>query len=392
VVRRSAVLALLGPLVGCSSTPPPADAPDAGSPGTGADDAGTSTEPTGPPAIRYIGRFDTTDANGPRVGCAGARVVVRFEGTSLTAKLDETNRYRGPSRYDVIVDGQLGPTPLVPAVGSSDQPIAKDLSAGTHVVELWRRTEGQVGITQFRVFDFGGGQLLAPPVAKTRHIEYVGDSESNGYGIECANANEAFSGATQNEHKAYTAIVAGNLSAEYSNVSFSGKGVSRNFDDSDTDTMSAIYLRTLPEDPTSTWSFASWVPDLVVIALGANDYSNPTQRSAPDAATFKAKYGELVALVRSKNPNAHILCSVEGGLSDDYPTGWKAFTHVSTAVKAVVDGLGDPRVHYYEFPRADGSGPNGEPDITGCDGHPNAGYNQRAATDVTAKIKSLMGW
>ena len=68
---------------------------------------------------------------------------------------------------------------------------------------------------------------------------------------------------------------------------------------------------------------------------------------------------------------------------------------MTTTIGAVVREMnesGDKKVHYFELPRADGSGKYGAPDMTGCDRHTNAAYHQRAAGLVTAKIKAVMGW
>jgi lysophospholipase L1-like esterase len=376
-----------------SASSPPAIVPPAAS-STPPVDAGTT--PSGPPAVRYIGRIDQRLAEGPRLGWPGIHVVVRFQGTSLKAKLAETSLFQGPSWYDVIVDGQPA-APFSATAGTSDASLATGLAAGTHVVELWRRTEGLVGVTQVLGFDYGGGQLLPPPSPAARRIEFLGDSETAGYGLECKSASEAFTGATENERMTYAALMADAFGAERSNVGYSGKGVLRNYDPDQVDTLLALYGRSLPDDGTSTWTSSSWVPDVVFIAAGTNDYANPAVRDAPDSTLFRTKYAELVALVRQKNPTAHIVCAVEGNLSDDYPPGWNAYTNVTTALHGVVADLNgaptnDAKVHYYEFPRTDTSGVNDAPDGTACDGHPNAAWHQRAAADAVAKLKPVLGW
>src|SRR5262245_4201917 len=115
---------------------------DAGTPeGRGIEvthDPDANAEPAGPPAGRYLGRFDRRDPTGPRAAWAGSRVLVRFEGVSLTATLDEESLIDGPSGYDVIVDGQVVGPPLFPTSAATAYPLARNLDAGTHVVELWR--------------------------------------------------------------------------------------------------------------------------------------------------------------------------------------------------------------------------------------------------------------
>jgi lysophospholipase L1-like esterase len=171
--------------------------------------------------------------------------------------------------------------------------------------------------------------------------------------------------------------------------------VSRNFDDEDDQTMEGIYARTLFEDPTSTWSFETFKPDVVFIALGANDFAQSNGRPAPDLDVFRERYAALVATVRARNPGAQIVCAVSSSINDEDPEGYDSFTNITEALKAVVDerhGAGDPKVHYYEMPRADVSEGEGAPDMTGCDGHPNARLHRKIADDAVPMLKGILGW
>ncbi len=363
--------------------------------GADSNDGGADSGEPSTPGIRYVGRFDTSDPAGPRVSWPGARVVVRFSGTELEAKTTQTAGAEGTSYYDVIVDGNVQNTPFKPAAGQAEASVVAGLAAGTHTVELHRRTEASLGITQFRGFEYpNGGALLPPPAAPTRRVEFLGDSSSNGYGVECANSGESFSDATENERKSYPALAAKALGADHVNLSFSGKGVTRNYDTTDTDVFALLYTRTIPTENASAWAFASWTPDVVWIALGGNDWGAETGQP-PAFATFKTKYTELVNLVRSKYPQAHIIGSIAASLSDFYPAGNNAYTNLKNAladvVKAKNDG-GDAKVYGHELPRADSSGANGAPDLTGCAYHSNAAFHQKLATDVATKIKAVTGW
>lgn len=364
-------------------------------------DGGAPTEDAGAepsaPAVRYIGRFDTSDESGPKVGWPGARVIIRFRGTTLKARTNETNIYRGPSRYDVSVDGSPLAKPFAPAAGTTDNVIVADLPEGEHVVELWRRTESMVSTTQFLGFDYGSGELLPPPAPAARHIEFVGDSSVTGYGSECTSKNQDFDGATSNEHRSYAAVTAKALDAEHHNISYSGKGVLRNYDNADPVVFAQLYVRTLAEDATSQWSF-SWSADVVVIALGANDWNDTDGRQKPNSDNFKKKYHELVSLIRSKHPRAHIVCTVGSSITDVDPPGYNALTNVRAILKAVVDErrtapYSDPKVYFHEPPRpapeVDG---NGNPDLSGCDGHSSAAHHAKLGADLTAKIKTIAGW
>lgn len=384
-----------------------ADATEDAAPEDGGPDATTDADAGGdattdadaapePPSVRYVGRFDTTDPAAPRVAWPGARVLVRFSGTAAAVSLEETSQYTGPSRYDVFVDGQAA-APLVPTNGAGTYDLATGLADGVHVVELHRRTESLVGFTKFTGFAFaGGGALLAPPPAAQRRIEFLGDSSSNGYGVDCASPATAFSGATENERKSYPSLAAKALAAEHHNLSFAGKGVLRNYDATDDETFATLYARTMPEEAGSTWDFARFTPDVVWIALGGNDWDDPTGSTPPpNVAQFKAKYHELVALVRQKNPGAVIICSLGTSLNDDYPAGYAAYTNMKTVLSEVVAErkaapINDAKVRFFELPRANAAPPYA--DLNGCEGHPTPAWHQTLADAVALEIKSATGW
>lgn len=268
--------------------------------------------------------------------------------------------------------------------------LAAGLPMGVHKVEVSKMTEASVGTSQFMGFDFGAGTLLPPPPAKTRHIEFLGDSASNGYGIEGV-APCAFSAATQNARKGYPFLVTTALNADHHSLTTSGKGVYRNYYRPDTEVFDIIYQRTLPFVNGSAWTFTDYSADVVWITLGGNDHdpgfggdSNPL---AP--GLFETKYTALVNLVRSKHANAHIFCTVAPSLNNVYPAGFNAYTSVKTALTNVVNaknGAGDTKVYFFEFTRSVNA------DLDAREGHPNAAKNVSMAAEAVTMIKSKTGW
>src|SRR5690242_11408783 len=61
---------------------------DGGGSSSGTSGGDGSVEPSGPPAIRFVGRFDERDNEGPLCGWPGCRIIARFEGTAISAKLE----------------------------------------------------------------------------------------------------------------------------------------------------------------------------------------------------------------------------------------------------------------------------------------------------------------
>lgn len=270
--------------------------PDARDGGAGATDGGggggDSAAPEeevdpGPPAVQFIGRFNRRDPAGPTCGWPGCRIRARFEGTGVTVRLKE--RYESwmegaPSEWDVAVDGVWQKRIVTNKTGApTDHPIATGLANKPHVVELYKRSEAQNGATQFIGFDFAGGPLLSPPARKARRIEVIGDSAAAGFGIEGVGKGPDCPGIDwganyQNFRKSLGARLGEFLGADVAGTVYSGKGIFKNLWRDDTETLPVLYALANPLDPASAWDF-SYVPDVVVVMAGGNDFRDwPTRR------------------------------------------------------------------------------------------------------------------
>lgn len=327
------------------------------------------------PAVRFIGRFDTSDAAGPRFAWSGSGIVARFRGTSVGVRMT------GDQQYSVVLDGTLQPLKLV--TGANTTPVASGLPEGEHVVELYRRTEAMLGEAQFLGFDFGAGELLAPPPAPARRLEIIGDSITCGYGNEGADMNCGFSADTENHYLTYGALSARELGAELVTVAWSGKGVVCNYGDDATscrDPMPSYYDRALPDRAASVWNFASWQPDAVVINLGTNDFSTEQD---PSEGEFADAYATFLDHIRSKYADALILCTVGPLLTGEDLV--KARRAIADAV-ATRNTAGDARVKTFELATTDSA------DGYGCDWHPSLATHRKMSTALTAKLKAELGW
>ncbi len=345
---------------------------NAGNGNAGSTAGGAASE--GPPAVRFIGRMDHSDAAGPKFAWSGSGIVARFEGQQVSAKL------AGGQQYTVVLDGTLKPK-LVAKDGSNM--IAQGLAAGPHTIELYRRTEADEGESQFLGFDFGAGKLLAPPPAKTRRLEVIGDSITCGYGDEGPNKECPFTPDTENSYISYASIAARELDADLITVAWSGKGVVCNYGDNncaDEDPMPVYYDRVLPKRANSVWDFASYQPDAVLINLGTNDFSTKVD---PSQSEFEAGYEKFLKHVRSKNPNAVILCT-NGPMLYGADLE-KARTYIANVVKKLKDA-GDSKLATFELAE------QSESDGYGCDWHPSAKTHEKMAEQVVAALKSNLDW
>lgn len=333
-------------------------------------------EVPGAPAVQFVGRWDRTVAERPRAQWPGTKVVLRFDGTGARIVLSSAAGFSGnASWFNVVVDGAVG-TPVV-VDGPSEEIAITGLAKGVHVVELDKRVEGKWGTVQFESASIEDGELLAPPVRPVRRIEYFSESTISGFGVDGTNPCPGGDPADKDDaRKSVAALTASALSAEYVLLASSGRGVVKN-ESADTTFLPALYDRALQDVPGSTWDFASWTPDVVVLSLGGTDMAGGTVVPAG----FQAAYDTLVTQIRGHYPNAHVFMTVWSQIKGDVRA---ALTPVLEAIKAA--HAGDTRLHVFSFTEA-------LPSVeTGCFFHANAAHHAAASAELAAAIEAQTGW
>jgi lysophospholipase L1-like esterase len=325
--------------------------------------------------IHYLGRFDFSDAAAPASSWPGSAIAARFTGTGLDVDLhDDGNNF-----FAVSIDGAT-PTLLVTNSSKDTYPLATGLADGEHDVVLFRRTESFQGVVHFHALNpQGGGKVILSPAPFKRHIEYIGDSITCGYGNEGMGPGCGFTADTENEWLAYGSITARTLQAEPHVIAYSGKGAYRDYGGSTDNQMPVLYERTFAENPGVAWDFSTWKADVVVLNLGTNDFA----KGDPGQAYIDA-YGGMVKQIRGHYPEAYIVCAVGSML------GGGDLTQDIKYVKGVVaaaNSAGDAKVSFVDLGQQDGN-TNG----LGCDYHPSLKTHQLMADKLTAAIKSVAGW
>jgi hypothetical protein len=337
------------------------------------------------PSVRFVGRVDMSDSLGPRMAWPGTKVIARFDGTGASVTLSQMDGFaRGPTFFNLVVDGVVADTPLEIAASHRTSVLAHDLAPGAHTIELEKRTEANLGTVRFEGFTFtGGAGLLAPPPAHTRLIEFLGDSAIDGYGIL---GNRAACPATDppetnDSRHSFAFATAEALDAEMMLTAYSGKGILVNELPSDTDVFPKLWPRTLPEDAASSWSF-SVLPDAVVVALGGVDMEG--HAAAPPG--FAAAYDAFVGTLRSHYPNAYLWLTVWSQVKDAPVATRTALTNVLTNIVSTRSAAGDARVFVYVFPEA-----RFDIDETGCEAHANAAHEKAMAMLMADEVRARMG-
>lgn len=325
--------------------------------------------------IEYTGR---TSVSGTDVSYdwSGVYARVRFTGPYLAMKCSDSRN----SWFNLWIDKEMEPVPDRKfLVGARDTLIvlADGLGKGEHEVILQKCTEGEQG--RFTVHSFETrGALLEADGRKDRHIEFIGDSYTCGYGTESASKDDPFLPETENCNLTYAAIISRYFGADYNLVSHSGQGICRNYDDFNPGyNMPDRYLQTFDEDKEVEWNAqdAQYRPDIVVIYLCTNDFSTGRQ---PHEMIFAGRYIELLRQVKANyGDDIPVLCMA----SNVTPF---SFDYIRNA--CMLSGLRN-----LSYVAVTQNAYNQDSDL-GASAHPNYKGHIKVASCVIPYISTLTGW
>lgn len=322
------------------------------------------------PFILYTGRVDFSNPKTPRFDWPGIMIQANFTGTCCGVILeDKTND------YNVFVDGKQKKN-IKTKPGINVYMIAENLKKDNHYLLITKRTEGYDGICIFKGLVIQKGEsLLPPPQRPKRKIEFIGDSLTVGFGIEGPGVKCSEERKYKNNYLAYGPVASRALDAEYHIEAISGRGVVRNWAEKgkvSKDPMPLYFDRTCQNDPELKWDFKSWIPDAVVINLGANDFSTEPN---PNKDTYIAEYLKLIKIIRNHYKDVDIFC-VTGPVQQ--PPFYDYMAEIFSRAN-------DKKVHKAVMSPV----PQNE---LGCDWHPNAKANQQMANELVKQIKETLGW
>lgn len=321
--------------------------------------------------VHRIGRFTEDD----RFAWPGTSLRARFVGTGISIELEDS----GSNRFDVFVDGVPQPV-LAPRAGRGTYVLAAGLEEGEHEVVVTRRTESLFGVTKFHGFE---NAEIVPSAGRARLIEFVGDSITAGFGVLSETPDCGLDPETEAETHAFGAYAAAALDADHVAIAHSGKGVYKNGGGDTTNTMPDLYGRVLADDASSEWDY-DYAPDLVVVALGTNDFA-----SGDPGEGFVDAYVAFLARLRELHPDAWLLVAESPMLSDVEPAGEMRRTIARGYYEDVVEqrrSAGDSRVALVEIPEQLSS------DGYGCSMHPSETTHRKMADALVERVRELVGW
>ena len=341
--------------------------------------------------VKYLGRslFKNNQlvmaysSTGVEFNIKAKRLDVTIEGDNSASGSDNGNA----ARLVAFVNGERKLDTMILSKSQSytifnDEEIVE---GEVRIIKVSEAANSIAAISKITVDEDG---TISPTAPRDLKIEFIGDSITCGYGVDDLDRNHHFKTSTEDNSKTYAYKTATNLKADYSMVCASGWGVVSGYSGNGAkqeaqqiprfyDKMAVGWSSIAGVTPKNTaWDFSSFLPDFIVINLGTNDASY-TKGDSKKITEYKDAYIAFLKDIRSKNPDAHIICSLGIMGQDLYPA-------IESAVSEYQAETGDLKVTPLKFANQNMS------DGIAADWHPSEKTHAKAAALLTAKIKELM--
>jgi lysophospholipase L1-like esterase len=310
-----------------------------------------------------------------------------FDGTACAIYLDPMN-----NNFSVMVDGELaallGPRPadtshplyrLWLLRQGSETPVwtLQGLKPGRHRLELVKRSGANFGMAKLWGFRLDSeARLRRPAPPSKRRLEFIGDSLTNGYGVDGPGKECKELRCWEDGAKAWAALAARELGADFQVIAISGYGVVRNYGEAGRSSrmpLPAHYHRTVSLMDGHEWDRARFKPDAIVINLGTNDHST---QPMPTEDEFVAGYLDLIEDARAGRKGTPVVIGLPLGNATQ-----EKRTRV-VAERAAAKGW---KVSLIELDKPEDS-------ELGCDWHPKAAVQRRWAERLKSELATRLGW
>ncbi len=328
------------------------------------------------PYFQYTGRIDFSVPDKPVLYWPGTYIKANFEGSMLFIRLDDQT---GNSYYNVFIDEDYEHPYIINCnAGNQIYLVSITLTDTVHSMLIFRRTEASTGPTKFLGVQINDGKtLLPPPPRPERKILFYGNSITCGYGNEAPDNSGDDNLSQENNFLAYGAVASRLLNADYMCIAKSGIGIMKSWFPM---VMSDYYYRLNPDDAASQWNFDEFIPDVVVINLFQNDsWLINNLNPVPDSSQRVAAYVDFVRTIRSKHPNAFIVCSL--GSMDATRSGSPWPGYIERAVEYMKSNDNDSKLGTFFFPFD-----------TKWTKHPRVRHHLVMGQNLADYINGKMGW
>jgi len=333
-------------------------------------DSALTTIPATDASLEVTGRTQALEDGSLRFGYPG--VSVKFTTSGQNASL-QAHSSSDQSYLEIIVDDQ---EPRAVKLSSSSQSISlfDDLRPGIHQVEIIHRSETWHGVVTLESFTVENGRFLPVTDQPVRRMLILGDS------VTCGEAIERVPGCKKdtswwNPRLSYGLLTAKALDAQAHLVCYGGRGLVRTWDGKTSDAnLPDFFELTIPDQqPSILWDHRQYSPDLIVSAIGTNDFSI----GIPEREHYVSTYVSLIERLHKLHPNAKIALTEGAILNGEKKAQLRAYlAETKTRVN-------DPRVQVIPSNYYPGDA---------CDAHPTKEQHAAMADDLAPLLRDIMGW
>ena len=332
--------------------------------------------PANDPNIQYYGRWDFSDTLAPSHSWPGVYIYARFEGSSIGVKMADNFCY-----YNIIID-RTARADFHPTVSTvTTYMLATGLAEGLHTIRIEKRNETTWAKFSFHGFVLDDGRILqAPDRALQRRIEFIGDSFTSASGNEYDKPDKPAEDAPlTNISEGFGPITARHFNADYMMTSRSGYGMVMDWQGSRSGSLPGIFGQTHIHTAVPPWDFTKWIPNLVVIGLGLNDYSGFGGWNGPINAgnrqLYKDEYHRFIGTVRDLYSGVKILAVAPH-------VAW--LQQVIAEIVNEENSAGNGDVYFASYPYYEGG--------YVYDGHPSVATHHKIADELIKAINTFDAW
>ncbi|MES2825241.1 MAG: GDSL-type esterase/lipase family protein [Pseudomonadota bacterium] len=318
--------------------------------------------------IASMGRTHTNADQSLSFGYPGVSFFVNFEGKSL---LLDASSSSNQSYLEVIVDGES--TIIKLPQSRQTIPLVSNKKSAKHRIEIIHRTETWQGVVTLKQFSTDG-KFLKPARLPQRKILLLGDSVTSGEAIERI-ATDKKNSSWWNPRLSYGMLLAKELNAQVHLVSCGGRGLIRSWNNkTDEQNLPDFYQRSIADAAyPASWNHTQYDPDLIIIAIGTNDFS----QSIPDSETFIKAYVSFLTTITNNHKHAQVVLTEGAIVSGERKT--TLIHYIAEAIKRV----NNSRIHRVAVSHYPG-------DET--DGHPTKEQHAAMAKELTPQLQKILQW
>lgn len=250
-------------------------------------------------AYNYVGRVDFSNSKGPAMYYAGSYIHTRFKGRSLKAVFSD-DKSKIPLRLMFILDDTIIIKKELQLGAESDTLyIIEGLTDSIHDLYISKTDgpgAGAYGLCFNGLILDDNSQIYKPDIPNLR-IEIFGDSFTEGVGSECKGDGDC---GKNNGWFSYANRMAREVGAVLYNNGIGGLAVmdSTGWYQNKTTGLQTTYNKLIPTNENGLqykeWDFRSFIPDIVILAMGVNDEYDPYTRAFKDTALWKDTYKKII--------------------------------------------------------------------------------------------------